>query len=113
LLYIQLQGRAPRAGSGAGRRSGESAARQRRWLSSGAAAPIAGWPPEDRGAPGAGCLPLAPSGHVGAGAHSTPATNHMGSAPQRQRRRAGLQTGPSLRRPHSEALRARGQDRSL
>jgi len=75
--------------------------------------PIAGWPPEDRGAPGAGCLPLAPSGHVGAGAHLVPATEHMGSAPQRQRWRAGLQTGPSLRRPHSEALRARGQDRSL
>ena len=37
LLYIQLQGRAPRAGPEAGRRSGESAARQRRWLSSGAA----------------------------------------------------------------------------
>ena len=34
--------------------------------------PIAGWPPEDRGAPGAGCLPLAPSGHVGVGAHSAP-----------------------------------------
>ena len=75
--------------------------------------PIAGWPPEDRGAPGAGCLPLAPSGHVGAGAHSPPATGHMGSAPQRQRWRAGRQTGPSLRRPHSQALRARGQDRSL
>jgi hypothetical protein len=43
----------------------------------------------------------------------SPAANRTGSAPQRQRWRAMLQTGPSLRRPHSEALRAHGQERSL
>jgi hypothetical protein len=30
---------------------------------------------------GAGCLPLAPSGHVGADAHSIPAADRAGSAP--------------------------------
>jgi hypothetical protein len=53
----------------------------------------------DRGAPGAGCLPLAPSGHVGAGAHSALAADRTGSAPQRQQWRAGLQARPFLRRP--------------
>jgi hypothetical protein len=38
----------------------------------------------DRDAPGAGCLPLAPSGHVGAVAQLNPAADRMGSAPQRQ-----------------------------
>src|SRR5262249_30989801 len=107
-----FKGRAPRAGPGltavharAPRDSGADCRAAQRPR-------IAGWPSEDRGAPGAGCLPLAHSGHVGAGAHSALATDHMGSAPQRHRWRAGLQTAPSLRRPHSEALRARGQDRS-
>jgi hypothetical protein len=34
---------------------------------------------------GAGCLPLAPSGHVGAVAQFDPAADLTGSAPQRQR----------------------------
>src|SRR5262249_3947207 len=42
-----------------------------------------------------------------------PAADRTGCSPQRQRWLAVLQTGPSLRRPHSEALRARGQERSL
>jgi hypothetical protein len=61
--------------------------------------PVAGWSPGDRGAPGAGCLPLAPSGHVGADAHSALAADRTGSAPQRQQWRAGLQARPFLRRP--------------
>ena len=75
--------------------------------------PVAGWPLGDRGAPGAGCLPLAPSGHVGADAHSPPRPTTWAARRNVSGGARGLQTGPSLRRPHSEALRARGQDRSL
>ena len=52
----------------------------------------------DRDAPGRWLPSFGPSGHVGASAHSTPAADRTGSAPQRQRSRAVLQTGPSLRR---------------
>jgi len=75
--------------------------------------PVAGWPPEDHGVPGAGCLPLALRATSAPARTHPPAADRLGSAPQRQRGRAGLQAGPSLRRPHSEALHARGQDRSL
>jgi hypothetical protein len=59
LLYIQLQGRAPRAGPGLA--AIHANAPRDGGADCGAAQhlPIAGWPPGDRGAPGAGCLPLA------------------------------------------------------
>jgi len=113
LLYIQLQGRAPRAGPEAGRRSGESAARQRRWLSSGAASAHSWLATRGPRRAGRRLPSFGPFGPRRRRRALSPAAGHMGSAPQRQRWRAGLQTGPSLRRPHSEALRARGQDRSL
>src|SRR5262245_6958576 len=70
------------------------------------------WPPRDCDAPGAGCLPLAPSGHVGAVAQLNP-----GDRPHEQRTATaamvrGLQEGPSLRRPHPEALQDQPQRRA-
>jgi hypothetical protein len=100
LLYIQLQGRAPRAGPGTGHRYAKAPRDGGADCVAAQHPPIAGWPlGGDRGAPGAGCLPLASSGHVGADAHSSPAADRTGGAPQRQQWRAGLQAGPSLRRP--------------
>ena len=66
----------------------------------------------NRGAPGAGCRPLARRA-ASAPARTHPRGRRTGCSPQRQRWRAVLQTGPSLRRPYSEALRAHGQERSL
>jgi hypothetical protein len=66
----------------------------------------------DCDAPGDGCLPLAPSGHVGA----VTQLNSSGRPPgQRAATSAvvrGLQEGPSLRRPHSEALQDQAQGRT-
>ena len=53
----------------------------------------------DRGRAGRRLPSFGPSGHVGADAHSALAADRTDSAPQRQQWRAGLQAGPSLRRP--------------
>jgi len=51
--------------------------------------PAAGRPPGgNRDAPGAGCLPLALAGHVGAGEHSSPASHRSGNSPQHRQWRA-------------------------
>ena len=74
--------------------------------------PAAGWPPGDRDAPGAGCLPLAPSGHVGAVAHSTP-------RPTARAARRNVSGGARAARgaippaPDPEALQDQRQGRSL
>jgi hypothetical protein len=69
------------------------------WRRSAHARPGAGWPqPGLRRASGAGCLPLALPGHVGADAAVKPAAHRTGSRRNVQPWRAVLQSGPSLRR---------------
>ena len=101
-FFTGIQGRAERAGP-AGRRTCRSAARPQALTVGGAHPPAAGWPPGERDAPGAGCLPLAPSGHVGAVAHSTPRPTAR-AARRNVSGGARAARGPSLRRPHPEAL---------
>ena len=112
LLYIQLQGRAPRAGPEAGRRSGESAARQRRWLSSGAASAHR-W--LATGGPRRARRRLPSFGPFGPRRRRR-ATRPRGR-PHGQRAATSavvreLQEGPSLRRPHPEALQDQPQGRA-
>ncbi len=111
LLYIQLHGRAPRAGP-------ELAAVHAKAPRDGGAdcvaaqhPPIAGWPPVVTVALGAGCLPLAPSGHVGAGAHSPSGRLHRRCAATSAvvRRVADGAIPPA---PDPEALQDRGQGRA-
>ena len=66
----------------------------------------------DRDAPGAGCLPLAPSGHVGAVAQLSPAGRPHGRRAATSAVVRALQEGPSLRRPHPEALQDQAQGRA-
>jgi len=98
LLYIQLQGRAPRAGAGFA--AVHAKAPRDGGADCGAAQhlPITGWPPRGpwrAGAPAAFLWPFGPRRRRRA---LIPATGRTGCAPQRQRWRAVLQTGPSLRR---------------
>ena len=75
---------------------------------------VAGWPPGDRDAPGRRLPSFGPPGHVGACAHSTPRGRpHRLLAATSALARGAAKAAPSLRRPHSEALRAHGQERSL
>jgi hypothetical protein len=54
-----------------------------------------------------------PAGHVGVGAHSTPRPNVQAARRNVSGGARCYKAAPSLRRPHSEALRAHGQGRSL
>jgi hypothetical protein len=106
-----FQGRAPRAGPGLATVHAKAPRDSDADCGAAQSPPVAGWRPGDRGAPGAGCLPLAPSGHVGADAHSPP--QPIARAVRRNvSGGARLQTGPSLRRPHPEALQDQPQGRA-
>jgi hypothetical protein len=111
LLYIQLQGRAPRAGPGCLLiLEGPTTVPL---ITCGATPPVAGWRDRETVArQGAGCLPLAPSGHVGADAHSVPGSPPHGqlaatSAVARGAARAAIPPAPD-----PEALQDRGQGRA-
>ena len=113
LLYIQLQGRAPRAGPGLA--AVHAKAPRGGGADCGAAQhlPITGWPPRGTVARrGAGYLPLALR------AASAPPRTHPRDRPHGLRAATsavarGAANGAIPPAPHSEALRARGQDRSL
>ena len=87
----------------ANRRRERGAASARSWSASGG----------NRDAPGAGCLPLALAGHVGAGEHSSPAGHRSGSSPQHRQWRAESRRRAIPPAPHREALQDQPLGRSL
>ncbi len=108
-FFTVYQGRAPRAGPGLAAVHAKAPHDGGADCVAAQHPPTTGWPARGPWRTGRRLPSFGPSGHVGADAHSSPAADRTGSAPQRQQWRAGLQTGPSLRHPIMKPCKIAGK----